>query len=138
MSIQQLFERTDAIADAMARLANAIATGAIAVAAAEAAQLAALVDALFEHERARIYDPLDALASTGPIDGPAFCSEMQALSRDWFSFAAEWTRDCISADLDAFAVETAQLMERLNTTLRRARTDLYPFALGTGLIRLRA
>lgn len=139
MSIEQLFVQSDAIGQAVSRLSSAIEKSQPAPEIVGIiAQLTSLLSALFEHESARIYGPLQGQDAYDGVDCGVLCHDSRRLQGDWFAFLAEWVPECVSADFDAFAAEAAALIERLNDLLSRVRNTLYPFALGKGLIRLRA
>lgn len=66
-----------------------------------------------------------------------FAQDFAALRSDWNLYLREWIADCIAADWDAFRVETAAMIARLDQRVKAENALLYTEALRTGAILLR-
>ena len=71
-------------------------------------------------------------------EAQAFVDEFDELVRDWGVYLADWDADRVRADESAFRDATLAIAARVRTRVRRENEQLYPLALRTGAIRLRA
>jgi iron-sulfur cluster repair protein YtfE (RIC family) len=67
-----------------------------------------------------------------------FVEEFEDLRNDWVLFLEEWSTECIIGDWIGFREETHAIMRRLRFRVQQENEILYPMALQTGAIRLRA
>lgn len=62
----------------------------------------------------------------------------EGTAADWRDYGSRWNAEAIAADRDGFAEATADLLAQLNARVRSGNELLYPLALQSSAIRLRA
>lgn len=91
------------------------------------------------HEDSFIYPRMIAAENTEMAEAAqGFVDEFSTLRTDWSRYLGEWTGDAIASDWHRFGEETRVLLTRLAKRVRAENDLLYPAALRSGVIPLRA
>jgi hypothetical protein len=103
------------------------------------AMLLAELVAHLGHEDADLYPRLMADNGYGTTHAAAEAiAEFETLAGDWCSFATRWTSEPIDRDWLQFGIAARELIDRLARRMRTENELLYPLALRSAHIRLRA
>lgn len=141
-SLERLIADHQRIMALAARLARAIADDQASSAAGLRDAVEVLLDELLPHlgiEDRDIYPRLlighDDATTRAAIEA---IERFEGTARDWMAYRDHWTVDAIASDRTGFGVATAGLLNQLNARVRSENELLYPLALQSSTIRLRA
>nr|WP_299911779.1 hemerythrin domain-containing protein [Sphingomonas bacterium] len=140
MTFEQLMREHDEIDAHTRRLEECCAVQAPAIAEVVAAR-GALRIALEEHlahEDEALFGRLMTANRASAEAVHAFAAEFGQLRADWGAYLSDWSAAWLADDWDGFRQETAALMSRMRDRTRQETELLYPLALRTAAIGLRA
>ena len=127
-------DRIESIADTILAMAAEPTPDTHAI-ATRLSELAIVVADHIGQEDALLYTRL--AREGGDRESASIADELELLKRDWLEYLREWPEDSIAADMPTFSQETADVLKRLKSRVRRESDLLYAGALQQGRIRLR-
>ena len=102
------------------------------------ANFAAQIDGHRAHERRCIYGPLMAIEEEGDLGiGITVRDLVGEIEGDWSAYLRSWNVKRITAEWNAFAIETQRILTKAGERLRIENQLIYPLAFKRGLIPLR-